>query len=253
MPDRPPSQDPEPPGAVWKKPAVAAAFLERSRDIPDRPRQLEAIFRVLGLAERPPARVLDLGCGDGLILDALLAAFPEAEGVGLDFSAHMLAQAATRLARFGTRARTVEADLAASSWRNAVSGRFDAVVSGFAIHHLAHRRKRALFDEIHDLLAEGGLFLDLEHVASASPRLEAAFDTMMGEHLFACRRARGEAVTLAEVHEAYVNRPDREANILAPVEVQCGWLREIGFTDVDCYWKYFELALFGGFRRRTKR
>jgi hypothetical protein len=26
------------------------------------------------------------------------------------------------------------------------------------------------------------------------------------------------------------------------------WLRECGFVDVDCFWKYFELALFGGFR-----
>ena len=27
---------------------------------------------------------------------------------------------------------------------------------------------------------------------------------------------------------------------------QCRWLREIGFQDVDCFWKYFELAIFGG-------
>ena len=45
-----------------------------------------------------------------------------------------------------------------------------------------------------------------------------------------------------------ITRPDRAANILAPVEEQCGWLRALGFQDVDCYWKYFELAVFGGFR-----
>ena len=43
-------------------------------------------------------------------------------------------------------------------------------------------------------------------------------------------------------------RPDRAANILASVEEQCHWLREIGFKEVDCFWKYFELAIFGGMR-----
>ena len=41
-------------------------------------------------------------------------------------------------------------------------------------------------------------------------------------------------------------RDDKEANILAPVEVQCEWLRECGFEDVDCFFKFFELAVFGG-------
>jgi hypothetical protein len=48
------------------------------------------------------------------------------------------------------------------------------------------------------------------------------------------------------VAQTYYDRPDKAANILAPVEVQCEWLREIGFDDVDCYLKIFELAVFGG-------
>jgi hypothetical protein len=40
--------------------------------------------------------------------------------------------------------------------------------------------------------------------------------------------------------------PAKRENILAPVEEQCRWLRLIGFADVDCFLKVFELALFGG-------
>ena len=44
----------------------------------------------------------------------------------------------------------------------------------------------------------------------------------------------------------YKKRPDKKENILARVEMQCDWIREIGYSDVDCFFKVFELALFGG-------
>jgi SAM-dependent methyltransferase len=234
---------------VWKDREVAAAFLnERSLLIPDRERQLGVMLRVIRSAGRAPKRVLDVGCGDGILLATILKAFPEASGTAVDFSPLMLEQARARLGPFGDGALTVEADLGTTEWLNRVSGPFDVIVSGFAIHHLADVRKRSLYREIRDLLADGGVFLNAEHVASAAPRIEEMFNDAMAEHLFERRRERGEAVTLEEVRRDLLERPDRAANILALVEDQCSWLREIGFRDVDCYWKYFELAIFGGMR-----
>jgi tRNA (cmo5U34)-methyltransferase len=234
---------------VWKEREVAAAFLnERSLLIPDRQRQLEVLLRILRFAPRPPRRVLDLGAGDALLLGTVLEAFPETTGVALDFSPLMLEQALERLARFPDRAETVEADLATPAWREAVSGPFDAVISGFAIHHLPDDRKRALYREIYELLPEGGLFLNLEHVASRTPWGEDLFNDAMTAHLYARRHEKGEAVTPEQVRKEFLERPDRAANICALVEDQCDWLREIGFREVDCFWKYFELAVFGGVR-----
>jgi len=234
---------------VWKQRDVAAAFLdERSLIIPDRPRQLEVLLRVFRFMSRPPRRILDLGAGDGLLLGAVLEAYPEASGVAVDFSPLMLEQAKQRLANFGTRAITREADLQSPAWLKTVEGPFDAVVSGFAIHHLTHERKRMIYQEIYDLVTQGGLFLNSEHVASATPFVEKMFDDAMTDHLYQRRRERGESVSLEEVRRAFMERPDRAANILETVEKQCRWLREIGFRDVDCFWKYFELAIFGGMK-----
>src|SRR5262249_49843850 len=154
---------------VWKRPDVATAFLDgRSVQIPDRPRQLEVLLRLLRSAPRPPRRVLDLGAGDALLLATVLAAFPDAVGVAVDFSPPMLEQARSRLAAFGQRAAVAEADLGTPVWLKAVEGPFDAVISGFAIHHLPHDRKRILYAEVFGLLAEGGIFVNCEHVASST-------------------------------------------------------------------------------------
>jgi cyclopropane fatty-acyl-phospholipid synthase-like methyltransferase len=234
---------------VWKRPDVVSRFLnERSRLVPDRQQQMSVILRLLRASGRPPRRVLDLGAGDAVLLALVLEAFPDAAGVAVDYSPPMLEQARARMAAFGDRAIVVEADLASPDWRSAVAGPFDAVISGFAIHHLSHERKRALYAETFALLEEGGTFVNCEHVASATPRGERLFNEMMGEHLWQRRREAGQDVSLEQVTAEYLARADGPANILAPVEEQCRWLRDIGFAEVDCFWKLFELAVFAGVR-----
>ncbi len=230
-------------GEAWRDRDVASRFAsERASIVPESRAQIDVLLHVLRRRERPIARVVDLGAGDAVLLDAVLAAFPAARGLALDYSDAMRERAAVRLAPFGARARVAATDLRTDAWTRGLDDRPDVVVSGFAIHHLPDARKRALYAEIFATLAPGGTFLDLEHVASATPAVEALHD----EAMVAFRAAHAADADVDAIRAAYHARPDKADNVLAPVERQCAWLREIGFVDVDVFWKWFELALFGG-------
>ena len=85
-----------------------------------------------------------------------------------------------------------------------------------------------------------------EHVLSSTPAVGKLFDDYFIDNLLSFHRKSNPDIDRALVADKYYNRPDKEENVLAAVDLQCGWLKEIGFQDVDCFLKVFELALFGG-------
>ena len=233
---------------IWQDASVARTYLQGVRSaIPLAAEQVEIMLRLVRARGLPVRRFLDLGCGDGFLAAPLLDAWPDAFGVLADFSDTMLDAARERFAERPDRVAIVEADYGEPGWVEALGERrvFDAIVSGFSIHHQPDERKRTLYQELFDLLAPGGIFLNVEHVSSPTPWIEEQFDELLIDAFFAYHSSIG-AKTRAEVAEEFVKRDDKDANILAPVELQCNWLREIGFQDVDCYLKIFELAVFGG-------
>lgn len=233
---------------VWQDSGVAQRYLEGVRGaIPLAQEQVELMLRLLRARNQPVRRVLDLGCGDGFLAAPVLDAWPDCFGVLVDFSETMLDAARKRFEDRPDRVAIVAADYGEPGWAEALGGRhvYDAIVSGFSIHHQPDGRKRTLYEELFELLAPGGFFVNIEHVSSPTPWLHEQAEEHLIDALFAYHST-AESMTREEVAEKFVKREDKQANILAPVELQCGWLREIGYQDVDCYLKILELAVFGG-------
>jgi tRNA (cmo5U34)-methyltransferase len=201
----------------YTSPDHALAYLAKADTIPHRA-EGEAV--VLELLPRRTRRVLDVGTGDGRLLALAKSARPQAHGVAIDSSATMITAAGERFADDHTIA-VIEHDF---SYPLPDLGRFDVVLSSFAIHHVSDGRKIALYQEIFDILEPDGLFCNLEHVSSPTEALH--------EHSY---RALG--TTTAD---------EDPSNQLASVESQVQWLRAAGFRDVDCFWKWRELALLAG-------
>jgi tRNA (cmo5U34)-methyltransferase len=231
---------------IWQSAPVVATYLESVRGaVPLAAEQIDVMLRLI----RPPVRTfLDLGCGDGILAAAILSRYPRAHGVLLDYSEPMLAAARERLRPQARRLRFLPADYGEATWTDSVQSEspFDAVVSGFSIHHQPDQRKRVIYRQIFHLLRPDGWFVNIEHVSSPSPEVESVWDDYMIDALHCLHPGQSRR----QVASRYHYRPDKAANILAPVEAQCRWLRRIGFADVDCYFKVFELAVFGG-RRPT--
>lgn len=203
----------------WTTAEHALRYLARADDYPHRAEGEGVLLeQIPGVARR----ILDLGTGNGRLLALLKIDRSEMFGMGLDFSAPMLEAARERFADDG-HIELVEQDLAEPLPGEAL-GRFDAVVSSFAIHHLEHERKRELYGEVFDLLEPGGVFANLEHVASPTQRLHLAFFAAIGEPI----------------------EDEDPSDRTLDVETQLEWLCELGFDDVDCYWKWLEMALLVG-------
>jgi SAM-dependent methyltransferase len=210
---------------LWTEPEHALRYLRERESLPHRTDGLEVMLELL------PAnveRVLDLGTGDGITLALVLSAYPGARGVGLDFQEEMLRRARERFAgddRVELRSHNLDAPLASD-----LTG-FDAVVSSFAIHHLAPARQRALYAEAFARLNPGGVFVNVEHVASRSDALHVQFLASLGR----------------------TPDDDDPSNQLVTVETQLGWLDEIGYANADCLWKWRELAVLAGWKPSSTR
>lgn len=234
---------------VWQSADVVHEFLEGMRAaIPQAAEQLDVMLRLIQAARPDLHNFLDLGCGDGILARAVLSRYPQAQGVLLDFSEPMLSAARQHLDL--PNITFVAQDYGLPAWVDSVRihAPYDAIVSGYSIHHQPDARKRELYAELYDLLKPGGIFINIEHVASPSSWGESLFDDLFIDSQYAYFQSQGINKTHEEVAHEFHNRPHKEANLLAPVDLQCAWLREIGFADADCYLKFFELAVFGGIR-----
>jgi tRNA (cmo5U34)-methyltransferase len=234
----------------WRTKNLAKIYLEGVRSaIPLANEQIDLIVRIVKFFLPNLNSFLDLGCGDGILGRTLFTNWPDSKGIFLDFSEPMIKEAKLKCEEHHNLALFIIQDFGDHKWLDSISNNIplDLVISGFSIHHQDNDNKKRIYNEIfHKILKPGGLFINLEHVASQTIEIEKMFDDLFVENLINYHQKINSNASKEKVTKEYYNRDDKKLNILAPVEDQCDWLKDIGFINVDCYFKIFELSIFGG-------
>ncbi len=208
----------------WSSFQHSMAYLNIADDIPHRTDGEAVLLEHITISAK---RILDLGTGNGRLLTLLKVNRSNMDAVGIDISPIMLKAARERLMKYKS-VKVIEHDLN-DPLLGLELGTFDAIVTSLTIHHLTHERKRSIYKEIFSILNHGGVFCNLEHVDSPTPKLHEHFLDLIGDRI--ARFAK----------EEYSDK-------LPSVKTQLRWLRQIGFVDADCYWKWLELALLIGIK-----
>ena len=227
--------------------------------LPDREARFTAMFDALAQLLPSEFVVLDLCSGPGSLSQRLLARFPGARVVAVDYDPVLLKMGRAVLGDYGGRLRWVEADLREPAWIDTLGeARLDAVLSTTALHWLNGSDLCRVFHQLARLIPSGGLLLNGDNMpyAANSPRFQKVAE--------AIRTARWNDARFAELGvenwkqwwdalraepgmESLVEERDRRF----PPEWRAVWhnttydlqaaaLLEAGFTEVGTIWQHFD-------------
>lgn len=187
--------------------------------------------------------ILDLGCGDGVITREILKVDGSASATLLDGSEDMLDTARERLKDF-KNTQFIRASFQDVSERDVLKQDFDFIVSSLAIHHLARTEKISLFKKVHAHLKPGGHFVNIDVILAPTENLEEWYMSLWKEWINEKKISLGiEDHNFDDMIRRYKENKDNKPDTLRD---QMDMLSEIGFKDVDCFYKYGIFSMFGG-------
>ncbi len=234
----------------WARPEFAKGYRENADIyVLERRRMLTILqsFYLHFLKDNSPKTMLDLGCGDGILTSVIAEVDDALTATLVDGSGDMLKKAEERLIGF-KNARFVRASFEEIVREDSVGAHYDLIASSLAIHHLRLDGKKSIFRYAHDHLNPGGYFLNIDVVLAPDERIERWYSSLWREWIDERTRAIGpESEDFASVVDRYKDNKDNKPDTL---ENQLEGLRDAGFSEVDCYYKYGIFAMFGGRRNR---
>ncbi len=218
--------------------------------VPARPEQIATLLTLLPFSRDDEFKVVEIGSGEGILSASLLTCFSQASLTALDGSAEMRQQTRQRLSHFGNRVTIAPFDLHDSDWHRHLS-RADCALSSLVVHHLDDTGKQALFSTLHSQLSERGVLLLADLIEAQRPEAKALFAATWDRMTEAQSLTQTNATDLFEMFKEaewnyyrYYDPFDKPSYLFD----QLLWLKEAGFSTVDCFWLQAGHAIYGGYK-----
>lgn len=178
-------------------------------------------------------KVLDLGAGTGLFTSYVAEKYPYAEYTLCDISPKMLEIARQRFSSSKLKIDFVEADFINTN----ISGEYDFVISALSIHHISGVEKKELFHSLFSCLSDDGMFINADQVLGSTDSIEKAYRTDWLKKV-------KEGGVSKESLSAALKRMEEDK--MSTLDDQLNWLRQTGFSDVNCWYKNYSFVVFSG-------
>lgn len=117
-----------------------------------------------------PLKIVDLGCGLGMLSKRIAEKLPVAEFFLVDFADKMLQRATENLAHLDLKSHYICMDFREYEFSELS---YDAIVSSLALHHLRPGEKNVFYPKLYKALKPGGVFINFDTFAEPVAEWEA--------------------------------------------------------------------------------
>jgi hypothetical protein len=161
-----------------------------------------------------------------------------------------------RLTQFSNRLEIRPFEIAEQEWRATLTTPVRCVVSSLCIHHLLGEEKQQLFRDIAAHLEPSGALLVADIINPATRQIADLFaqqyDEIVRRQSLAVRgdlSGYEQFLQLKWNYFLYDYGSADSTDYPSSLSDQLVWLREAGFSIVDCFWMQAGHAVYGGYMR----
>ena len=221
--------------------------------VPRREEQIDTVCRLIPADSYEEFKVAELGAGDGALASAVMSSFPNCRYLALDGSELMRARLQSTPESQAGRLQVAPFDLADTEWRTCLPSPLRCVLASLIVHHLNADGKRQLFSDVASRLEPGGAFIMIDLVEPTSSQARDAYARQWDEDVRVSVQVSGKGPEAYELfrndHWNFYSDPTPDPyDQPSPLADQLNWLRDAGFSEVDCFWMYAGHAIFGGYK-----
>lgn len=204
---------------------------QNTEENPARKPSLDLLLQVLAdhlVSASVPRRVLDLGCGHGVIAARVLQEIEGTTLMGVDGSIPMLDLACEQLASYPGRWRLHQADFEVMIPADLTGEPFGAAIAVQSLHNCSDTGKQKVLASMQAVLAPNGLFLLLDRIRLATSGLFGVYRSVWDRLGPTSNDQHLEGQTFEEHERTRISRDDQPGSL----DMNLLWLREAGFSEV---------------------